>query len=74
MGVHVYLYSDDVSKVHCPQGVGSAPREKSALCHAISDADGKFAFHSLPCGNYLSSFLNLSVSHVFLVCKMYKLS
>lgn len=52
LGVHVYLYSDDVSEVHCPQGVGSATREKSALCHAISDADGMFAFRSLPCGVY----------------------
>jgi len=53
LGVHVYLYSDDVSEVRCTQGVGNAPREKSALCHAISDANGKFAFRSLPCGNHL---------------------
>lgn len=52
LGVHVYLYSDDVSEVHCPQGAGNAPRGKRALCHAISDADGKFAFRSLPCGVY----------------------
>ncbi|KAJ6823851.1 nodal modulator 3 [Iris pallida] len=52
LGVHVYLYSDDVSHVPCPQGVGNAPRQKSALCHAVSDADGKFMFSSLPCGIY----------------------
>lgn len=52
LGVHVFLYSDDISEVHCPQGVGSIPRGKSALCHAISDADGKFLFRSLPCGVY----------------------
>lgn len=52
LGVHVYLYSDDVLTVHCPQGVGTAPREKVALCHAISDADGKFTFRSIPCGVY----------------------
>ncbi|CAA6653957.1 unnamed protein product [Spirodela intermedia] len=38
-GVHIYLYSDDVSG-------------KNALCHAISDADGKFIFKSMPCGRY----------------------
>ncbi|XP_038980298.1 nodal modulator 1 [Phoenix dactylifera] len=52
LGVHLYLYSDDVLTVHCPQGVGTAPREKNALCHAISDADGKFTFRSIPCGIY----------------------
>ncbi|ONK63217.1 uncharacterized protein A4U43_C07F12600 [Asparagus officinalis] len=52
LGVHVYLYSEDVSSVHCPQGAGNALKDKSALCHAISDADGKFVFRSLPCGVY----------------------
>ncbi|CAA7388395.1 unnamed protein product [Spirodela intermedia] len=52
LGVHIYLYSDDVSGVHCPQGSGKSPIEKNALCHAISDADGKFIFKSMPCGRY----------------------
>ncbi|GLJ20863.1 hypothetical protein SUGI_0380570 [Cryptomeria japonica] len=52
LGVHVYLYSDDVVEVHCPQGAGTAPWEKQALCHAISDANGRFAFKSIPCGKY----------------------
>ncbi|TVU21253.1 hypothetical protein EJB05_30878 [Eragrostis curvula] len=51
LGVHLYLYSNDVTEVPCPQGFGDAPRE-GALCHAISDADGKFTFKSLPCGSY----------------------
>ncbi|WOL10268.1 nodal modulator 1 [Canna indica] len=52
VGVHIYLYSDDVLAVHCPKGSGDGPRQKSALCHAISDAEGKFLFRSLPCGVY----------------------
>lgn len=52
LGVHVYLYSDDVSEVSCPQGVGIALGERNALCHAVTNADGKFTFHSLPCGSY----------------------
>ncbi|KAK9086282.1 hypothetical protein Syun_028676 [Stephania yunnanensis] len=52
LGVHFYLYSDDVSEVDCPQGSGNSPWPKSALCHAISDGDGKFKFTSLPCGAY----------------------
>nr|CAD1833216.1 unnamed protein product [Ananas comosus var. bracteatus] len=51
LGVHMYLYSDDVSEVHCPQGSGNAPRQ-GALCHAVTDADGKFTFRSIPCGVY----------------------
>lgn len=51
LGVHLYLYSNDVTKVPCPQGFSDAPRE-GALCHAISGADGKFTFRSLPCGSY----------------------
>lgn len=49
--MHIYLYSDDVGKVDCPQGSGNALGERKALCHAVSDADGKFMFKSLPCGN-----------------------
>lgn len=52
LGVHVYLYSDDVHEVNCPQGSGAAPWEKQALCHAISDANGKFTFTFIPCGKY----------------------
>ncbi|KAJ4969122.1 hypothetical protein NE237_015823 [Protea cynaroides] len=52
LGVHIYLYSDDVLEVDCPQGPGDAPRQKKALCHAVSDADGKFTFNSIPCGVY----------------------
>ncbi|XP_077219224.1 carbohydrate-binding-like fold isoform X2 [Tasmannia lanceolata] len=52
LGVHLYLYSDDVVKVDCPQGTGSAPRQKNVLCHAVSDAEGKFTFNSIPCGTY----------------------
>ncbi|XP_072975145.1 uncharacterized protein [Typha angustifolia] len=51
LGVHMYLYSDDVSEVHCPQGFGSAPRP-GALCHAVSDAAGRFTFKSIPCGTF----------------------
>lgn len=56
LGVHIYLYSDDVSEVECLHGPGRGPREGVALCHAVSDADGKFTFNSIPCGNSLFSF------------------
>ncbi|KAI0511559.1 hypothetical protein KFK09_012189 [Dendrobium nobile] len=52
LGVHIYLYSADVLEVHCPQGIGNPPSENKALCHSISNADGKFTFKSLPCGVY----------------------
>lgn len=52
LGVHFYLYSNDVKEVHCPQGSGNAPGQSTALCHAISDADGTFKFKSIPCGVY----------------------
>ncbi|XP_020582694.1 LOW QUALITY PROTEIN: nodal modulator 1-like [Phalaenopsis equestris] len=52
LGVHIYLYSDDVLEVHCPQGVGNPLSQKKALCHSISNSDGKFTFNSLPCGVY----------------------
>lgn len=55
MGVHVYLYSDDVVEVDCPLGSGNVSGQKKALCHAISDADGKFTFKSIPCGNSIPS-------------------
>lgn len=51
LGVHVYLYSDDISEVNCPQGSGTAPAGGNALCHAVSDADGVFMFKLVPCGN-----------------------
>ncbi|XP_010523920.1 PREDICTED: nodal modulator 3 [Tarenaya hassleriana] len=52
LGVNVYLYSDDVAEVDCPQGFGDASGEKKALCRAVSDADGTFSFKSIPCGKY----------------------
>lgn len=54
LGVQVYLYSEDVSEVVCPQGSGtSSPRSKPALCQAVSDAEGKFVFSGIPCGKEL---------------------
>ncbi|KAF5820309.1 putative carboxypeptidase-like, regulatory domain superfamily, immunoglobulin-like protein [Helianthus annuus] len=52
LGVHFYLYSNDVKEVHCPQGSGNPSGDRTALCHAISDVDGKFNFKSIPCGVY----------------------
>ncbi|KAG5072994.1 hypothetical protein JHK86_008205 [Glycine max] len=52
LGVHIFLYSDDVSEVECLQGSANGPRQEVALCHAVSDADGKFTFNSIPCGSY----------------------
>ncbi|XP_024012784.1 nodal modulator 1 [Eutrema salsugineum] len=52
LGVHIYLHSDDVSMVHCPQGFGDVSGERKPLCHAVSDADGIFSFKSIPCGKY----------------------
>lgn len=52
LGVHIYLYSDDVLEVYCPQGVENIPSQKKALCHSTSNAEGKFVFNSLPCGIY----------------------
>ncbi|KAJ1412555.1 Immunoglobulin-like fold [Sesbania bispinosa] len=52
LGVHIFLYSDDVSEVECLQGSANGPRQGVALCHAVTDADGKFTFNSIPCGSY----------------------
>ncbi|XP_076883578.1 uncharacterized protein LOC143532402 [Bidens hawaiensis] len=52
LGVHFYLYSDDVKEVNCPHGSGNPSGDRTALCHAISDVDGKFTFKSIPCGVY----------------------
>ncbi|KAL8522702.1 hypothetical protein ACS0TY_012875 [Phlomoides rotata] len=52
LGVHFYLYSDDVLEVNCPHDSGNAPGLGKALCHAVSDADGMFSFTSIPCGVY----------------------
>ncbi|GAB2282181.1 hypothetical protein Dimus_016732 [Dionaea muscipula] len=52
LGVHISLYSEDVLEVDCPQGPGDAPGERKALCHVVSDAEGKFTFKSIPCGVY----------------------
>lgn len=52
LGVHIYLYSDDVLTVNCPHDQTSAPGRNVALCHAISDENGVFTFSSIPCGEY----------------------
>ncbi|KAL2485720.1 Carbohydrate-binding-like fold [Abeliophyllum distichum] len=52
LGVHIYLYSEDVLEVDCPHDSGNAPGLGKALCHAVSDADGMFKFKSIPCGIY----------------------
>ncbi|WJX79873.1 hypothetical protein P8452_62950 [Trifolium repens] len=52
LGVHIFLYSEDVSEIECLQGSANGPRQEAALCHAVSDADGKFTFNSIPCGSY----------------------
>ncbi|CAA0829041.1 Carbohydrate-binding-like fold [Striga hermonthica] len=52
LGVHVYLYSDDVLELNCQHDSGNAPGLGKALCHAVSDADGMFKFTSIPCGTY----------------------
>ncbi|KAK4778645.1 hypothetical protein SAY86_006173 [Trapa natans] len=52
LGVHIYLYSDDVMEVNCPEDSTSLPGDRGALCHTISDADGTFSFKSMPCGTY----------------------
>ena len=57
LGVHVYLYSNDVTEVPSPQGFGDAHRE-GALCHAVSGTDGKFMFRSLPCGKLITYSTN----------------
>lgn len=53
LGVHIFLYSKDVSEIKCLQGSANGPRQEVALCHAVSDADGKFTFNSIPCGNFI---------------------
>lgn len=66
LGVQVYLYSDDVPDMSCPQGAGSStPLSKPALCHAVSDAEGRFVFSSVPCGTYIWHILT-TVEHAFL--------
>lgn len=52
LGVHVYLYSDDVAEVPCVEGLGSSPSPGKPLCHVVSDVNGKFVFSSLPCGKF----------------------
>ncbi|KAI5060680.1 hypothetical protein GOP47_0025100 [Adiantum capillus-veneris] len=52
LGVHVYLFSDDVTEVPCSCDSGSSSSHGEALCHVVSDKNGKFAFSSLPCGKY----------------------
>ncbi|KAJ4850945.1 hypothetical protein Tsubulata_030371 [Turnera subulata] len=52
LGVHIYLHSDDVVEVDCPQGSGEAVGQRKPLCHAVTDAAGMFTFKSLPCGHF----------------------
>ncbi|XP_057966723.1 uncharacterized protein LOC131156786 isoform X2 [Malania oleifera] len=52
LGVHIYLHSNDVGEVNCPQGSGNASGQGKALCHAVSNAEGMFVFKSIPCGVY----------------------
>ncbi|XP_031403144.1 nodal modulator 1 isoform X2 [Punica granatum] len=52
LGVHIYLYSDDVMEVNCHEKTDSSPGGEKALCHTISNADGMFTFKSIPCGTY----------------------
>ncbi|KAL9250005.1 BOS complex subunit NOMO1-like protein [Drosera capensis] len=52
LGVHIYLYSEDVLNVDCPQGPGDSPGHRKALCHTVSDEEGKFTFKLIPCGSY----------------------
>lgn len=47
----MYLYSDTVSEINCLQNHDNAPGRNDSLCQAISNADGKFTFKSVPCGN-----------------------
>lgn len=63
--MHLYLYSKDVLKLNCPQGSGDAPWQKKALCHAVSDSDGRFGFSSVPCG-ILDLYIYLDFILVFL--------
>lgn len=55
LGVHIYLYSDDVTKVDCPKGSKNLPGDLGlgeALCHNVTDANGIFSLKSIPCGVY----------------------
>ncbi|KAK4367254.1 hypothetical protein RND71_015134 [Anisodus tanguticus] len=55
LGVHIYLYSDDVTKVDCPKGSKNSPGELGlgeALCHNVTDSNGIFSLKSIPCGVY----------------------
>lgn len=63
LGVHIYLFSDDVVEVDCPQVDDHVipPVQRKALCHTVSDADGKFMFKSIPCGT--AFVLSCDISH-----------
>ncbi|CAN4101896.1 unnamed protein product [Withania somnifera] len=55
LGVHIYLYSGDVTKVDCPGGFKNSPGDLglgAALCHNVTDANGIFSLKSIPCGVY----------------------
>ncbi|KAI5421951.1 hypothetical protein KIW84_045414 [Lathyrus oleraceus] len=41
LGVHIFLYSKDVSEIKCLQGSAHGPRQEAAMCHAVTDADEK---------------------------------
>jgi hypothetical protein len=53
LGVHVYLYSDDVHEENCLQDSRANPWSKKALCYAISDANGKCAFKFISCVKFM---------------------
>ncbi|XP_051142719.1 uncharacterized protein LOC127259427 isoform X2 [Andrographis paniculata] len=52
LGVHFYLNSDDALEVNCSHDSDNLLGMGTALCHAVSDADGMFEFTSIPCGIY----------------------
>ena len=47
LGVHVYLYSNDVAERNCSRSHSSAIGQRKALCDTISNADGMFQVRSL---------------------------
>jgi len=53
LGVDFLLYSDTVKSVPCEQSRATVPsNQKTPLCVAKSDENGRFLFKNLPCGTY----------------------
>lgn len=67
LGVHMYLYSDDIVNVNCPEDFDDAFGE-GALCHTVSDADGTFSFKSIPCGKSFISILHVDYLFPLILC------